>query len=123
MRPICKICQQRPCSVNYRYKNRTYYRSRCDFCIARNKKIKPPVPKWQSSGYKKKTNCDRCGFRSRYQSQLLVVFCDGNLLNTTHSNLRTICLNCLEEVKRLDNPWIIGDLQEDYRYIGKDKLQ
>ena len=81
------------------------------------------MPKWQSSGYKKKTNCDRCGFRSRYQSQLLVVFCDGNLQNTAHNNLRTVCLNCLEEVKRLDNPWVIGDLQEDYRYIGKDKIQ
>ena len=33
--------------------------------------------------------------------------------NTTLTNLRTICLNCVEEVKRMDLPWAQGDLQVD----------
>jgi len=56
-----------------------------------------------------------------YQSQLMVINCDGDLNNNAISNLRTICLNCIEEVKRSDHPWAINDLQEDHRYIGKDK--
>jgi hypothetical protein len=122
MRPICQICRQRSCAVNYQKNCKIYYRKICNFCISRKRKIKPPIPRWQSAGYKKKTVCDRCGFRSRYQSQLLVLNCDGDLNNNNSSNLRTICLNCIEEVKRSDDPWAINDLQEDYRYIGKDKL-
>lgn len=122
MRPICEICRQRPCAINYRNNCQIYYRRLCGFCIARKKKIKPPIPRWQSGGYRKKSNCDRCGFRARYQSQLLVVNCDGDLHNNILNNLRTICLNCVEEVKRADNPWVVNDLPEDHRYGDKDKL-
>lgn len=122
MRPVCVICRQRPCAINYRTESRIYYRKICGFCISRKRKIKPPIPRWQSGGYRKKSHCDRCGFKARYQSQLLVVNCDGNLNNNTLNNLRTICLNCIEEVKRSDDPWAINDLQEDYRYVGKDKI-
>jgi len=68
---------------------------------------------WKRAGYKKKTACDRCGFKSRYASQLLVYHVDGNMKNITLTNLRTICLNCVEEVKRMDLPWAQGDLQVD----------
>ena len=121
MRPICEICRQRLSAVNYRRQSQVYYRKLCGFCIARKRKIKPPVPKWQTGGYKKKSNCDHCGFRAKYQSQLLVVHCDGNQHNVIPSNLRTICLNCIEEVKRSDNPWAVSDLREDHRYGDKDK--
>jgi hypothetical protein len=75
---------------------------------------------WVTAGYKKKSVCDRCGFRAKYQSQLLVVHCDGAMQNVAITNLRTICLNCVEEVKRLDNPWSVSALQEDHRYSHKD---
>jgi hypothetical protein len=42
-----------------------------------------------------------------------VYHCDGNLHNTSAVNLRTICLNCVEEVKRQDVPWANGDLTPD----------
>jgi hypothetical protein len=114
MRPTCKACNQRPVAVNYRREDAIYYRKTCDNCIRRGRKEKAPVARWQSAGYKKKTTCDRCGFRSRYASQLLVYHVDGRLTNTELSNLRTVCLNCVEEVRRLDVPWRPGDLQADH---------
>ena len=114
MRPTCKACNQRPVAVNYRRENTVYYRKTCDNCIRRGRREKAPVARWQSAGYKKKTVCDRCGFRSRYASQLLVYHVDGRLTNTELSNLRTVCLNCVEEVRRLDVPWRPGDLQADH---------
>ena len=114
MRPICRACNQRPVAVNYRREDTVYYRKTCDNCIRRGRKEKAPVARWQSAGYKKKTVCDRCGFRSRYASQLLVYHVDGRLINTELSNLRTICLNCAEEVRRQAVPWQPGDLQVDH---------
>jgi hypothetical protein len=38
---------------------------------------------------------------------------DGNMRNVSLNNLRTICLNCVEEVKRLDVPWVPNSLQAD----------
>jgi hypothetical protein len=114
MRPICKVCNQRAVAINYRKQNQVHYRSRCDVCIKKNKKVKPAEPRWKSAGYKKKAACDRCGFRAKYASQLLVFHCDGNLHSTNSANLRTVCLNCVEEVKRLDAPWSQGDLEADF---------
>ena len=114
MRPTCKACNQRLVAVNYRREDTVYYRKTCDNCIRRGRREKAPVARWQSAGYKKKTACDRCGFRSRYASQLLVYHVDGRLTNTELSNLRTVCLNCVEEVRRLDVPWRPGDLQADH---------
>jgi hypothetical protein len=50
---------------------------------------------------------------ARYSSQLLVYHVDGNLNNNELLNLKTICLNCSEEVKRLERPWGAGDLEPD----------
>lgn len=113
MRPICQACNQRPVAINYRRADCVHYRSRCDVCIKRNKKLKPPDPRWKSAGYKKKSACDRCGFRARLVSQLLVYHCDSNLHNTSAANLRTVCLNCAQEVQRLNVPWQRGDLEAD----------
>ena len=113
VRPICLACNQRPRAIAYHTDQRIQYRRLCEYCIKRGRKIKPAEPKWRSAGYKKKTVCDRCGFRSRYASQLLVYHVDGNLHNTGIRNLKTICLNCIEEIKRLDRPWHLGDLEPD----------
>lgn len=113
IRPICPACKQRPCAVNY-YRNEVpHYRSRCGYCTARNRGIKPAQPRWLVAGYKKKPTCDRCGFKSRYASQLIVYHVDGNLHNTGVRNLKTVCLNCVEEIKKLDLPWQPGDLEPD----------
>lgn len=113
-RPICPACQQRARAVNYYKDGIPHYRSRCEVCIKKNKKIKAPIPRWQAAGYKKKPACDKCGFRARYSAQLLVYHVDGNLHNTDVRNLKTVCLNCVEEIKRSDLPWQRGDLEPDF---------
>ena len=113
-RPICPACNQRFCAVNYHKDGVTHYRARCEYCIKRSRKIKTPEARWKSAGYKKKPACDRCGFKGKYAAQLLVYHVDGNLNNSNLRNLKTICLNCVEEVKRTDLPWRPGDLQPDF---------
>ena len=114
-RPLCPSCQQRMCAVAYHRHDRTYYRSLCDTCLRRRKqRIKRPVtPRWKSAGYCKQPQCDRCHFRARVQSQLMVYHVDGNLNNVDLRNLRTVCLNCAHEITKLDLPWRRGDLEED----------
>ena len=114
MRPVCPACKQRLCAINCYRDDKIYYRSRCERCIKKGRKIKTPDPKWMGSGYKKKPTCDRCGFRAKYAVQLLVYHVDGNLNNSNLQNLKTICQNCVEEVKRVDPNWRQGDLEPDF---------
>ena len=72
------------------------------------------MPRWQRAGYKKKTQCDRCGFRSRFSAQRVVYHVDGNLTNSDIKNLKTICLNCVVDVKKSDVTWRAGDLEPDH---------
>lgn len=113
IRPICQNCKQRPRAVAYHKYDRIYYRSKCSYCLKKSKKLATPKPKWSLNGYKKKPTCDRCGFRAKYSAQLLVYHVDGNLNNSELRNLKTICLNCVEEVKRATLPWRPGDLEPD----------
>jgi hypothetical protein len=81
--------------------------------LKKNRKIKPPEPRWRAAGYKKKNTCDRCGFRSKYSAQLIVYHVDSNMNNATVRNLKTICQNCVVDVKKTDLPWRPGDLEPD----------
>lgn len=112
-RPTCRACNQRLCAVNYVNSGVTHYRSRCEYCIRRGRGIKPPEPRWKTSGYKKKNTCDRCGFRGKYTAQLMVFHVDGNLNNSSLRNLKTICQNCAVEIKKSDVTWVPGDLEPD----------
>ena len=113
MRPLCKSCNKNPSSINGYHNSKLYYRSRCNACIRRGKKLKKVTPRWQSAGYKKKATCDRCGFCARHQTQLTVFHVNGNLNDCELRNLKTVCLNCIEEITRLDLPWRSGDLEPD----------
>lgn len=114
MRPICSLCNQRPRAIAYHRPNgKIQYRSKCEHCIRRKRKMKLTVPRWSKSGYKKRTVCDRCGFRSRWTAQLLVFHVDGNLNNNSVHNLKTICQNCVVDVAKADLPWKTGDLESD----------
>ena len=114
IRPICTTCNQRPRAISYhRPDGRIQYRSKCEYCIKRGRKMTPPIPRWTQAGYKKKMVCDRCGFRSRWAAQLLVFHVDGNLNNNKVGNLKTICQNCVIDVAKSDLPWRLGDLESD----------
>ena len=111
---MCPGCKQRLCAINCYRNDKIYYRSRCDYCIRKGRKIKTTDPKWQSAGYKKKPTCDRCGFRARFSAQLMVYHVDGNLANSAPRNLKTICQNCVIDVAKSDLPWQSGDLEPDH---------
>ena len=113
MRPICKVCGRNQAAINGYHNEKLYYRSRCNACIRKKKKLPAVKPRWLQAGYKKKLQCDRCGFRSRHAAQLTVHHVDGNLNNCELRNLKTICLNCVVEVTKLDLPWRAGDLEPD----------
>ncbi len=113
-RPICRSCNKNHSAINYIKKGVTHYRSICDECGRKRKKEKPRRENWSKAGYKKKLQCDLCGFKGVYPTQLTVFHIDGDLNNVAFSNLRTICLNCVEVVKRKQITWKRGDLQVDY---------
>jgi hypothetical protein len=113
-RPLCQVCSKRPAAVNYKLNSRTYYRSRCDSCVRKDKKLPIPKPKWLESGYKKKSQCEKCGFKAKYKEQLFVYHVDGNLNNIDQINLRTICSNCQYEISKEGLGWRRGDLVPDY---------
>jgi hypothetical protein len=113
-RPLCSACNKKPAAVNYRKDNKIYYRSRCDGCIRKKKSIPAPKPGWLKTGYKKKTQCERCGFKAKYKEQMFVYHIDGNLNNTALSNLKTVCANCQIEVAKEGLGWRQGDLVPDF---------
>ena len=113
MRPLCRVCERNAAAVNGYHNGRVYYRSRCNACIRRGRKLKPALPRWQQSGYKKKSACDRCGFQARHASQLMVYHVNGDLRDSELRNLKTVCLNCAALITRQDLPWRRGDLEPD----------
>jgi transcription elongation factor Elf1 len=113
MRPVCPVCNQRECAVNYVREDTTHYRSRCENCIRRRRQLPRRRPRWQTAGYQKSRVCDRCGFRAKYSAQLMVFHVDGRLDNVEIKNLRTVCRNCEIEVSRADFSWQRGDLEPD----------
>jgi protein-arginine kinase activator protein McsA len=114
IRPICKSCNKNPSAINYIKNGIKHFRSLCNECGKKKVKKKPNTPLWEKAGYKKKTTCDICGFKSIYATQMTVFYIDGNLKNTQLSNLRTVCLNCVEVIKRKEVTWKRGDLEVDY---------
>ena len=102
------------CAINYNRNGITHYRSICDECGRKKNKLKPRKPNWTKSSYKKKATCDVCGFKSSYPSQITVFHIDGDLENIQLNNLRSICLNCVEVVKKREIKWKRGDLEVDY---------
>lgn len=113
-RPLCQACSKHPAAVNYIRGEVTHYRSRCSGCIRKGRKLKPQHPGWMGAGYKKKPQCEKCGFKAKYKEQLFVYHIDGNLNNNAQSNLRTICANCQYEVAKEGLGWRQGDLVPDF---------
>ena len=114
VRPLCIECKTKPRAYAYRKGDKIYWRRLCDTCNRKkNNKKAGGITALQRSGYKKKRKCELCGFKAQNPIQLDVFFVDGNLRNTTFTNLKTVCANCqrLGGTKRLG--WRIGDLEAD----------
>ena len=113
MRPICPNCERNPCAINCYHNEKVYYRKMCNACLRKNKKLTRKKPRWELKGYKKKPTCERCGFQARHTAQLTVFHVDGKLNNNDTTNLKTVCLNCVVEIKRSDLPWRRGEIEPD----------
>ena len=114
MRPICNTCQQRPVAINKYLGEKVYYRKLCDICCRSSKKTKP-VPAWFRAGYRKKSTCERCGFKAKYlDKQMSVYHIDGNLRNVATINLKTVCLNCRVELAQSKLPWRESKIIPDF---------
>jgi hypothetical protein len=113
-RKTCPHCNQRPVAVNFHRNNKIYYRKFCDTCLRRGIRYKPEPPAWHRAGYSKKERCEKCGFKARHPEQLGVFYVDGNLKNNNWLNLKTICLNCTQEVQKSRLPWRQSPLISDF---------
>lgn len=113
-RNICPICHANPVAINYVKDNVTHYRSRCSSCIRKGRKLKAIPPAWLKSGYKKLDHCEKCNFKAKHTDQLSVFYIDGNLKNNNWLNLKTICLNCAQEVYRSKLPWKPAPIVPDF---------
>ena len=71
-------------------------------------------PKWQQSGYVKKSECDKCSHKSRHPQQFNVFHVDGNLNNCRFNNLKTVCANCQRVLQAQGIKWVQGDLVPDF---------
>lgn len=99
----CESCKEHPVTVNYVRNGRTYYRKVCYYCIKKKKQNKDQaIQLLKKSGYKKKTVCDRCGFKSKTLDQIKIHFRDQNPYNVSLTNLRSYCVNCIIEIN--NNP-------------------
>ena len=65
-------------------------------------------------GYKKKPHCEKCGFKAKLKEQLYVYHVDGDLNNTSMTNLKTVCANCASVLAKDGVNWRQGDLVADY---------
>lgn len=113
-RKLCPVCRANPVAVNYVKDEVTHYRSSCTACIRKGKKLKPVPPAWAVSGYKKKPQCEKCGFKFKFLEQSNVFYVDGNLKNNNWANLKTICLNCQQELYKSKVGWKASPIVPDF---------
>lgn len=72
------------------------------------------IPRWFRAGYRLKSQCDKCGFKSPHKEVFKVFHVDGDLNNCRPSNLKTVCANCAHILGKEDITWKQGDLVADY---------
>jgi hypothetical protein len=113
-RAVCPACRRRPVAVNYKSKEKTYYRNRCDQCIRKNKQSADLIPSWVRSGYKKKDRCEKCNFKSRTLEQMFVWYVDNDYTNNNWANLKTVCANCKIELVQKKLIWEDPPIKADF---------
>ena len=111
MRPLCQ-CGFRSAAINYHKNGKTFYRSLCEVCLKNGKNY--GIPRWYRAGYRKKNQCDKCGFKSAHPEVFSVFHADEDLNNCRPSNLKTVCANCQRVLAKEGIKWRQGDLVADF---------
>jgi transcription elongation factor Elf1 len=117
-RAVCPMCGKKPVAINRYLNDIVYYRKTCDSCSrarASGRVLKPQPPAWVRTGYKKKPTCEKCGFKLKLPNQSTIFHIDGNVYNNNWVNLKTVCLNCTQEIK--ENPqlnWAPSPIAADF---------
>ena len=112
-RDICPICKTNPVTVNYVKNGVVHYRNSCSTCKKHGRKLRQ-VPSWAKSGYKKKDRCELCNFKFKLVEQSNVYYLDGNLKNNDWLNLKTVCLNCQQELYKNKISWKPSPIVPDF---------
>lgn len=107
------MCNGNPAAINYYAGEKIRYRKLCAGCARKGKRSRA-TPAWAKTGYKKKSVCDRCSFKSKSLNQIFVFHIDGNLKNNDWTNLRSICANCRIEINNTKTTWRESPLIADY---------
>lgn len=110
-RPLC-VCGFRPAAINYVKNGKTYFRRKCEVCLKQG--VGAGIPKWYRDGFRLKTQCDHCGFKSKHKEQFNVFHLDGNLNNTKQNNLKSVCANCQRILSKTGITWKPGGIQPDF---------
>lgn len=84
----------------------------CEICLRHGKYH--GIPRWYRAGYRKKNQCDRCGFKSTHPEVFSVYHVDEDLNNCRPSNLKTVCANCQRVLAKEGIRWKQGDLMADF---------
>lgn len=112
-RDLCPHCSINLVAVNYIRNGVRHYRNSCGSCIRSGRRVKV-VPTWLRTGYRKKPQCELCGFKLKFPSQSNVYYVDGNLRNNDWHNLKTVCLNCQQELYKSKVAWKPGEILPDF---------
>lgn len=114
-RKLCAECNSNLQAINYVDPNGIrHYRKLCSSCLRKKRRLRPQAPLWYKHGYRKKPQCEKCGFKLNYVEQSVVYFIDGNLQNINWYNLKTVCLNCQQELLHSSVGWRAGPIVPDF---------
>ena len=92
---LCIICGKHPVAMSAR-KTKTgkiRWRKRCQDCIYTSRAIRQNGARTNRNRYKK-LSCEECGFVAVHPCQLDIDHIDGDRMNDSPGNLRTLCSNC-----------------------------
>jgi 5-methylcytosine-specific restriction endonuclease McrA len=105
---LCMLCGKNPVAVSATKlkSGRVRYRKRCEVCIKQSRAIRLNGHRNYVLAHKK-SYCEECGFVAVDKCQLDVDHIDGNRLNQSPDNFRTLCANCHRLKTKLNGDNII----------------
>jgi 5-methylcytosine-specific restriction endonuclease McrA len=100
------LCRKNPVAISGKTKTgRLRFKKRCVECIKVGRAIRLNGNRDFVRSHKK-TYCEECGFVAAHICQLDVDHIDGNRLNMSPDNFRTLCANCHRLKTQVNGDWV-----------------